>query len=104
MQNFDNVARPKGPFFEEDYMFTTVNLGDRKMDQLGWGLFDREDGAFAVGTRRTLGHEHGTLQECQEALATLEELREERNITHLPFRMVDVCGTPAARLASKMLQ
>lgn len=107
MKNFDNDNASEAsdrPFMEEDYVFTTVPLGTRNMEELGWGYFDREDGAFAFGTRRTLGPDYGSQEECRRALKTLRVLQEERNLTGLlGFELTDICGGASSNGAQKPL-
>lgn len=102
MKNFDNLERREHPFMEEDYVFSSVPLGPRGMEQLGWGYFDRDDGPFAFGTRRTLGESDGSRTECERALRTLRALQDRRNLTDLPFDLSDVCGSPSSGMQIAM--
>lgn len=94
MVNWDNVAKPEKPFFEEDYVFQTVNSLDDDPGRFHLGYFDRDGGALAVGTARPLSFGAETENECRKALRMLRHVQATRGI-RLPFELTDVCGTPA---------
>lgn len=91
MVNWDNVPKPRKPFFEEDYVFQTVNLLDDDAGRFHLGYFDGEGGALAVGTARPLSFLAQTEQECRQALRMLRRVQAMRGI-ELPFELSDVCG------------
>ncbi|KAL1588460.1 hypothetical protein WHR41_03128 [Cladosporium halotolerans] len=91
MVNWDNVPKPKQPFFEEDYVFQTVNSLSDNAGRFHLGYFDGEGGALAVGTARPLSFNEETEAECRKALRMLRHVQATRKI-ELPFELSDVCG------------
>ena len=81
------------PYFEEEYVLSTTDVGNGKLGQFGLGYFDREGGGYAVGTKRILSDAAEGLQsvqDCEEAFKTLQEIKKEKALS-LSFDMVDIC-------------
>ena len=89
-----NTSNPTEPSFEEDYVLAALDLGNGRLGELGLSYFDKQNGGYAVGTRRVLsGHtESDSLaSECRSAYTTLRAIRDEKRLG-LPFDMIDPCS------------
>ncbi|KAL2039736.1 hypothetical protein N7G274_007595 [Stereocaulon virgatum] len=103
--NFSTSNETK-PYFEEEYVLSTTDVGNGKLGKFGLSYFDREGGGYAVGTKRILSDAAEGLQsvqDCEKAFKTLQEIKREKALS-LSFDMVDICPSVGDHQTQKAMQ
>ncbi|KAI4170607.1 MAG: hypothetical protein LQ343_004839 [Gyalolechia ehrenbergii] len=93
------------PYFEDEYVLSSIDIGNGKLGQFGVSYFDSKGGGYAIGTKRILSDETGdpeVVMDCKDAFRTLLEIQKDKNID-LPFDMVDICPFQKGGQAQKVL-